>query len=400
MEGVAGHAARAFLDGVRASHMILPLRPAFLAASVRPEIVIALAGGGRCRVRIDETPDQRSLGQVEIARQKQLAIERVGKTEDILGLTAKARMALAAHLILLIKRQVLQAMHDQSRVVFRIKLGAGSRLLLGYFDVLAARSVATLTTNIEFSIALHAPVHRPRRRPHRRKVESCGVATHALLLGKASNWQLAGFARDHLSGIVRPNPILRLKVAHLPESRGLAGALIGVYRPPNRGWKEEVTGIAFRAAGPDMVGLLPFSANNQGDFVFLPALRRARILWIDNDKEVLPVGALRPDVELDRHFLQCCQIGIAAARAFDHRPNILEGYYGSVEVAQHLGGGEVRDIAQDLRMPRLAPLIDLNVVTSGAAASSAADIGCSIEIILTRCDARPGPKELDRFLGA
>src|SRR5262249_19973922 len=51
-------------------------------------------------------------------------------------------------------------------------------------------------------------------------------------------------------------------------------------------------------------------------------------------------------------------------------------------------------------MPRLTPLIELEVVTSGAAASSAADIGCSIKIISTRCDARPGPKELDRFLGA
>src|SRR6478752_3860410 len=131
--------------------------------------------------------------------------------------------------------------------------------------MLAGRPVTTLAADAEFSMAAHAPMHAGRRGADRREVESGGVAAHAFLFREAGDGQFLGLARDRRTGTVCPNPVLGLEVDDFPEAGWLTGALVGIHGPADRRWEKEVSRIAVLAGGPDVVGLLPFSTNDQRD---------------------------------------------------------------------------------------------------------------------------------------
>src|SRR5437763_9224710 len=114
MERMARHATRTRLRSVRAAHVILPLRAALLAATIRPEVVEALTNRrarriAGCRSRgKDIAPKSCALRNVGITWQEELVIERVREGQNRQGFPTQPRMALATNLILLIEGEVSQ----------------------------------------------------------------------------------------------------------------------------------------------------------------------------------------------------------------------------------------------------------------------------------------------------
>src|SRR5215831_9547213 len=199
---MAGHATGARLPSVRPAHVILPLRAALLAAAIGPEVVEALtncrAGRiARCRGRRDDvTPNLGALRKVGVTRQEVLMIEYVREGQNSQGLAAQPRVALAANLILLIKREVSQPVNDEQLIAIGIELGALRLLLLGCLDVFAARPVTTLAADRHFAGALHLPVLTGRRWVGRHKIETGGMAAHAFCFGKTRHRQFVWLAWD------------------------------------------------------------------------------------------------------------------------------------------------------------------------------------------------------------
>src|SRR5262245_49228848 len=199
---MAGHATGARLPSVRTANVILPLRAALLAAAVGPEVVEALTN---CRAgqipgcssrRKDIAPKPRALRNVGIAGQEVFVLKYVRESQNREGFAAQPRVALAAYLILLIEREVPQAVNDEQLISIGIELGALRLLLLGCFDVLAARPVTALAPNCHFAGALHLPVLTGRRRVGRHKIEAGGMATHAFCFGETCEREFVRVARD------------------------------------------------------------------------------------------------------------------------------------------------------------------------------------------------------------
>jgi len=128
-----------------------------------------------------------ALGQRGIARQKVSVIDHVREGEDRLHPAADPRVALAAQLILLIERQILQAVNGPGFVAIRIELRPGRFLLLGDLDVLAAGTVTALTADRELTVTLHRPVLARRWRVRRYKFEAGRVTSHAFRFREASD---------------------------------------------------------------------------------------------------------------------------------------------------------------------------------------------------------------------
>src|SRR5215813_11733052 len=100
---------------------------------------------------------------------------------------------------------------------------------------------------------------------------------HAFCFGKTPDRELTRIARNRHFGIVVQDPVLRLEIADLPPASGLAGAGVGIDRPAD--WRREIE-IARVAVGPDrtdMIGLLPFSADDQHHLVSRTLLGRTGI---------------------------------------------------------------------------------------------------------------------------
>src|SRR5262249_62132421 len=109
-------------------------------------------------------------------------------------------------------------------------------------------------------------------------------------------------------------------------------ALGGGHRSADRRREEGVARLTVVASRAAMVGLLPFSADDQRDLVSLASLRRVCVCGIDDDEEVLTVTALPPNAEFYWPLLQFAQIGVAA---LGHCANILERNDGPVEIAEN-----------------------------------------------------------------
>src|SRR5262245_40948920 len=148
---------------MRAAHMVLPLGAALLAAPIRPEIVQSLTRSGWVAV----APEERALVDVRITRQESPIARHGGavdkpfvlKSEVALILVADAGVALPANLVLLVEREVLQAVDDVT--LLGIKLRTGGRLLFGDVDVLASGTVTAFTADGQFSGPLRG--HQPMR---------------------------------------------------------------------------------------------------------------------------------------------------------------------------------------------------------------------------------------------
>src|SRR5436190_16661557 len=199
---MARHTTSARLPRVRAAHVVLPLGAALLAAAVGPEVVKALTN---CRTgwiagcgsrRKDVTPEPRPLCNVDIAGQEMLVLKYVRESQNREGFAAQPRVALAAYLVLLIEREVSQTVNDEQLISIGIQLGALRLLLLGCFDVLAARPVTALAPNCHFAGALHLPVLTSRRWVGRHKIEAGGMATHAFCFGETCDRELVRLAWD------------------------------------------------------------------------------------------------------------------------------------------------------------------------------------------------------------
>src|SRR6516225_11722056 len=200
MECMARHATGARLPCVRAAHVILPLRAALLAATIWPEVVEALpncrawrsAGcGGR---RDDVTPNPGALRKGGVPRQEVLVIEHVREGQNGQGFAAQPRVALAANLILLIEGEVSQTVNDEQLIAIGAELRALCLLLLGCFDVLAARSVTALAADRHFARALHLPVLTGRRWVGRHKIKARGMAAHAFCFGETRDGKFVRLA--------------------------------------------------------------------------------------------------------------------------------------------------------------------------------------------------------------
>src|SRR5215510_3046256 len=384
---MARHAAGARLPSVRAAHVVLPLRAALFAATIRPEVVEALtdcrarriAGcGGR---RDDVTPNPGALRKVGVTRQEVLVIEYVREGQNRHRFAAEPRVALSANLILLIEGEVSQAVNDQRRIAVGIELRARRLLLFGEFDVLAPGPVTPLAADRHFAPALHLPVLAGRRWVGRHKIETGGVAAHAFRFGKTRDRELVRLARDRQFRIIEPDPVFLLEIANFPCARWLAGTWVRIQRPTDRRREIEIARIAVAADRTDVIGLLPLSAYDQRHFVSLAVLGRARISWIDDDEKKLAVAVFGSHIELYRYVLQFCQIGIMPLR---HGANVLEGDDCIVEIPRDRLSGRQRE---DFRMPGRSPLLDLLIVTSAALAAFAADIGGALEVFVARRDA-------------
>src|SRR5262249_3834718 len=199
---MARHATGARLPCVRAAHVVLPLGAALLAAPVGPEIIKALTN---CRTgwiarcgsrRKDVTPEPRPLCNVGIAGQEVFVLKYVRESQNREGFAAQSPVALAAYLILLIQREVSQPVNDEQLISIRIELGALRLLLLGCFDVLAARPVTALAPDRHFAGALHRPVLNGRRWVGRYKIEAGGMATHAFCFGETCDREFVRLAWD------------------------------------------------------------------------------------------------------------------------------------------------------------------------------------------------------------
>ncbi len=240
--------------------------------------------------------------------------------------------------------------------------------------MLTPRPVTAFAADRHFASALHLPVLVGGRRVGQHKIETGGMAAHAFCFGKTRERELVRFARDCQFRIIEPDPVLGLEIANLPRAGGLAGARVRIQRPTDRRRKIEIARVAVAADRTDVIGLLPLPTDDQRHFVFLAALGRARISWIDDDEKKLAVAAFGSHIELYRYVLQFCQIGIVPLR---HGANVLEGDDGVVEIALDRLSGRQRE---DFRMPGRAPLLDLLIVTSAALAAFAADVGGAFEI--------------------
>src|SRR5262245_41407353 len=333
---MARHATGARLPSVRATHVILPLRAALLAATIRPEVVEALTNcrarriagcGGR---RDDVTPNPRALRKVGVPRQEVLVIEDVREGQNRHRFAAQPRVALSANLILLIEGEVSQAVNDQWRIAVGIELRARRLLLLGEFDVLAPRPVTTFAADRHFAPALHLPVLVGRRWVGRHKIETGGMTAHAFRFGKTRDGELVRLARDRQFRIIEPDPVLLLEIADLPRAGGLAWARVRIHRPTDRRREKEISRRAIGADRTDVIGLLPLSADDQRHFVFLALLGRARISWVDDDEKKLAVAVFSSHIKLHRYVLQFCQISIMPLR---HGANVLEGNDSIIEIA-------------------------------------------------------------------
>src|SRR5262245_58341358 len=199
---MARHATGAGLPCVRATHVILPLGAALFAAPVGPEVVKALtncrtgwiAGCGSRRQDIAAKP--RALCNVDIAGQEVFVLKYVRESQNREGFAPQPRVALAANLILLIEGEVPQPVNDEQRIAIRIEPGALRLLLLGCFDMLAARPVTALAPDRHFAGALHLPVLNGRRRVGLHKIEAGGMATHAFCLGETCDREFVRLAWD------------------------------------------------------------------------------------------------------------------------------------------------------------------------------------------------------------
>src|SRR5262249_54908539 len=133
VERVAGHATRAAFRRMTARRVVLPLRTAFLAGAIRPEI-IHTPPRRRCIVRFLVAPDQRSGPKIRVARQKQGSLlvilvpqEEIGKRQiALIAHAADARVALSADLTLLVEREIRKPVNDAVlRIVMPVGLALG-----------------------------------------------------------------------------------------------------------------------------------------------------------------------------------------------------------------------------------------------------------------------------------
>src|SRR5262249_17067701 len=156
-------------------------------------------------------PDERAFDEIAVARQETAIGGDRGAGDEQLVLegqialiaVADADMTLAANLVLLIERQVLEAMHDPDRIARPVELRAARLLLLGRFDVLAAGPMAALAADRQFP-GWRARLSRRRNRAHHLPARAscalldpeCGaVAAHAFRLGEARDRQFIRLAR-------------------------------------------------------------------------------------------------------------------------------------------------------------------------------------------------------------